>query len=39
MKKKLKCKKCKKQWWPRVEDPKLCPYCKCREWKTWKKKN
>ena len=29
---KCKCKKCKHEWIPRVENPKECPECKSREW-------
>ena len=29
----LKCKRCGYEWLPRTPDPKVCPYCKSREWK------
>ncbi len=30
--KKVKCKKCHEQWYPRVSSPKKCPGCQTREW-------
>ncbi len=35
-----KCKKCGYKWYTRLvkTEPKLCPNCKCRSWKTWKVK-
>jgi predicted Zn-ribbon and HTH transcriptional regulator len=32
------CKKCSFAWIPRVENPKLCPSCKCRDWRDYGKK-
>ena len=29
---KCKCQKCGYEWVPRVDNPKLCPECKCRKW-------
>ena len=28
-----KCRLCKKEWMPRVEDPVECPRCKRHDWK------
>lgn len=36
--KKLKCKKCKHEWLPREEIPKMCPRCKTYDWKEVKVK-
>ena len=30
----LKCKRCGYDWLPRTADPKVCPRCKSREWKS-----
>ena len=30
--KKVKCKKCKAKWMPRVLAPKKCPICQSRDW-------
>jgi len=30
--KKVKCKKCKAKWIPRVSAPRKCPNCQTREW-------
>ena len=30
---KNECQKCKKTWFPRVADPKKCPFCQTRYWK------
>ena len=35
---KKKCKKCKHEWLPRVENPIECPHCKSRDWKEDKAK-
>jgi Zn finger protein HypA/HybF involved in hydrogenase expression len=28
----LKCKKCGYQWFPRMENPTVCPKCKSYKW-------
>lgn len=31
--KKLRCKRCQHEWWPRSDkEPQLCPACKSRKW-------
>jgi Zn finger protein HypA/HybF involved in hydrogenase expression len=35
---KLKCKRCKKEWIPRVEEVRICPFCKSAWWDTEKEK-
>ena len=32
--KRIKCSKCKHTWIPRVENPKECPNCKNRDWRS-----
>jgi len=29
----VKCKKCKWEWEPEVEEPAICPHCKSPDWK------
>lgn len=35
---KQRCKKCKHEWLPRVNDPIECPNCKTRDWRKEGKK-
>ncbi len=28
----LTCKKCGRTWIPRIEEPRMCPFCKRQDW-------